>query len=173
MKHFGKNSISSALRIIIDLALVLELLIVTATVWQIFQFLLPSNDSEKVILFVLLSQSIFGIISLLITLQLRKLINAFKKEAFFELKNAKRIQNISLLLFLFVIFDLVLSQFNPNQHSIEIIARITGYMPIINAFLSFVFTINFKILFLSAIIYVISHIFRNGYELKEQTTLTI
>jgi hypothetical protein len=168
MKHFGKNSISSALRIIIDLALVLELLTVAVTLWQIFQYLPPKNDSGKIMLFAFLSQFIFGI-----TLQLRKLINAFKKEAFFELKNVKRIQNISLLLFLYVISDIALSQFNPNQRSIEIISRIAGNMPFIDYFLSFVSAINFKILFLSAVIYVISRVFKNGYELKEQTTLTI
>jgi hypothetical protein len=173
MKHFGKNSISSALRIIIDLALVLELLTVAVTLWQIFQYLPPKNDSGKIMLFAFLSQFIFGIISFLITLQLRKLINAFKKEAFFELKNVKRIQNISLLLFLYVISDIALSQFNPNQRSIEIISRIAGNMPFIDYFLSFVSAINFKILFLSAVIYVISRVFKNGYELKEQTTLTI
>jgi hypothetical protein len=173
MKHFGKNSISSALRIIIDLSLVMELLAVTVTLWQIFQFLPPLNDSARIMLFVLLSQFIFGIISFLITLQLRKLINAFKKEAFFELTNVKRIQNISLLLFLYVISDLVLSQFNPNQHSIEIISRVIGNIPFITTFLGFAFAINFKILFLSAVIFVISRVFKNGYELKEQTTLTI
>jgi hypothetical protein len=171
MKHFGTNSISSALRIIIDLALVLELLTVAVTLWQIFQYLPPKNDSEKIMLFAQLSQFIFGIISFLITLQLRKLINTFKKEAFFELKNAKRIQNIALFLFLYVLLDFTLSQFNPNRHyTVELF---TGELPVVNTFLNFIIAFNFKMLFLSAIIYVISYVFKYGYELKEQTTLTI
>jgi hypothetical protein len=171
MKHFGKKSISSVLRIIIDLALILELLTVAVTLWQIFQFLPPKNDTGEIMLFTMLSQFIFGIISFLITLQLRKLIDAFKKEAFFELKNAKRIQNIALFLFLYVLFDFALSQFNPNRnYTVELF---TGNMPIVNTFLNFIIAFNFKMLFLSAIIYVISYVFKYGYELKEQTTLTI
>jgi hypothetical protein len=171
MKHFGKKSISSVLRIIIDLALILELLTVTITLWQIFQYLPLKNDTGKIMLFTMLSQFIFGIISFLITLQLRKLIDAFKKEAFFELKNAKRIQNIALFLFLYVLSDFALSQFNPNRHyTVELF---TGNMPTVNTFLNFIIAFNFKMLFLSAIIYVISYVFKYGYELKEQTTLTI
>jgi hypothetical protein len=171
MKHFGKNSTSSALRIVIDLALGLELLTVAVTLWQIFQYLPLNNDSGKIMLFAMISHFIFGIISFLITLQLRKLINAFRKEAFFEPKNAKRIQNIALFLFLYVILDFALSQFNPNRrYTVELF---TGNLPIANTFLNFIIAFNFKMLFLSAIIYVISLVFKYGYELKEQTTITI
>lgn len=171
MKQFGKNSISSALRIIIDLALVLELFHVAFVLWQIFRYLPPQNDSGKIMLFAMLSQFIFGIISFLITLQLRKLINAFNKESFFELKNTKRIQNIALLLFSYVLLDFVLSQFNPNRHNS--VKLFTESIPVINAFLNFIIAFNFKMLFLSAILYVISYVFKYGYELKEQSTLTI
>lgn len=172
MKHFGKNSISSVLRIIIDLSLVLELLAVAFMLWQTFQYFLPKTEMAG-LFFYYLSQSIFGIISFLITLQLRKLINSFKKEILFEIKNVKRIQNIAILLFVYVIFDIVLSRFNPNQQSIEVISETIGNIPFITTFLSFALVINYKVLFMSAVIYVISRVFKNGYELKEQTTLTI
>jgi hypothetical protein len=173
MKPFGKNSISTALRIFIDVALVLESIGITISLWLILKHLGTSNEAGKIMLSIVISSFIFGIISFLITLQLRKLINAFKKEAFFELKNVNRIRNISLLLLLYVIFDLVISQLNPNQQTFGIISKVIGNLPTLNTLLSFILAINYKILFLSAVIYVIARIFRNGNELKEQTTLTI
>lgn len=173
MKHFGKNSISSGLRRIIDIILVLILLSVAFIFWQVIQLLPPINDSEKAMLFLMLSQCVFSIISFLITLQIRKLINSFKRESFFELKNVKGIQTISLLLLLYVIVDIVLIQFNPNRNPVGLISEFTGNLSVLDSILSIILTINYKVLFLSAVIYVISIVFKEGYELKEQTNLTI
>ncbi|MBN1187369.1 MAG: DUF2975 domain-containing protein, partial [Bacteroidales bacterium] len=172
-KHFGKNSISSALKIVIDIALAVELLTIAIMLWQTFVFLPSHNNQDKFLFFAFLSKSVFGIISFLITLQLRKLISSFKREAFFELINVKRIQSISLLLFLYVVCDVILSLTNPNLHLFEGISKTIGNIPFVTAFLSIVYTVNFKILFLAAVIFVISRVFKNGYELKEQATLTI
>ena len=107
--------------------MVVELIIIAIWLWQTIVYMPPQNDPEKFFFFVSISRSVFGIISFLITLQLRKLINSFKKEAFFELINAKRIQNIALLLFLYVILDVTLNFLNPNQHLYEGISKGIGY----------------------------------------------
>ncbi len=185
MKTFGKNSISSILRIAIDLMLATE---VIALLYRLIPIIskyntiygsspVHSEDSGiKYLFFNDISIFIFGLVAILITLQLRKLITAFKKEIIFELKNVKRIKIISVLLLLYVLSEFIFALFKqylgihfgdfPGTTEKVSITDIYTLRSIFSA-------INFKLLFLSMVIYIISCVFRVGNDLNEQTTLTI
>jgi|GEM_PF-1691726 len=185
MKTFGKNSISSILRIAIDLMLITELI---ALLYRLVPIISKyntiygnspvhsENPGIKYMFFNDISIFIFGLVAILITLQLRKLITAFKKEIIFELKNVKRIKTISALLLLYVLSEFIFALF--KQYLGIHIGDFTGTIekvPItdIYTFRSIASAINFQLLFLSIVIYIISCVFRVGNDLNEETTLTI
>jgi hypothetical protein len=185
MKTFGKKSISSILRIAIDLMLGTE---VIALLYRLVPIISKYNTiygnspvhSEdpgiKYLLFNDISIFIFGLVAVLITLQLRKLLSAFKKEIIFEIKNVKRIKIISVLLLLFVLSEFIFALYKqylgihigdfPRMIEKVSISNIYNFKSIVSA-------IDFKLLFLSIVIYIISCVFRVGNDLNEQTTLTI
>jgi hypothetical protein len=185
MKTFGKKSISSILRIAIDLMLITE---VIALLYRLIPIISKFNTicgnspvhSEdpgiKYLLFSDISIFIFGLVAFLITLQLRKLLNNFKKEIIFEPKNVKRIKTISAFLLLYVIaaFLIELLKDNLAVHLGDFPDQI-GKMPLndIYNFKVIVSAMNFKLLFVSIVIYILASVFQIGSELKEETTLTI
>jgi hypothetical protein len=189
MRTFGKNSISSVLRIAIDIMLITEVL---TLLFMLIPFISklniiyghgplhngPIHDESgiKILLFNEFSQFIFGLVAILITLQLRKLINAFKKEIIFGVKNVKRIKTISVLLFIYVIADFIVTLLKQYLfiHFADFPGRIEK-VPIsdIYTFRGILSTINFKLLFVSVVIYIIACVFQAGNDLKEETTLTI
>jgi|WetSurMetagenome_2_1015567.scaffolds.fasta_scaffold04199_1 hypothetical protein len=186
MKTFGKNSISSILKITIDIILITEILTLLFMLIPIIQKLnliyghiigpLHDENGIKTLLFNDFSQFIFGIIAILITLKLRKLITAFKKETIFELKNVNRIKTISLFLTVYVIAEFLITLFKqylsihfadfPGEIGKPTITDIYTFKGIISA-------INFKLLFVSVVIYIIASVFQVGHDIKEETTLTI
>jgi len=185
MKTFGKNSISAILRIAIDLMLVTEVivliywLVLIISKYNTIYGNSPIHSEDpgiKYLFFNDISMFIFGLVAILITLQLRKLINAFKKEIIFELKNVKRIKVISALLLLYVLFEFVFALLKqylgihigdfPGTREKVSITDIYTFWSIFSA-------INFKLLFVSIVIYIISCVFRVGSDLNEETTLTI
>lgn len=186
MKIFGKNSISSILKIAIDIILITETLTVLYMLIPLIVKLntifvhpygpLHDESGIKFLLFNDFSKFIFGIIAILITLQLRKLITAFKKEIIFELDNIKRIKTISLLLSIYVIADFIITLFKQYLpiHFADFPGRI-GKPPItdVYTFNGIFSAINFKLLFVSVVIYIIACVFQVGHDLKEETTLTI
>jgi hypothetical protein len=186
MKTFGKNSISSILRVAIDIMLITEVL---AVLWMLIPIISQykmiygnapvHNDSGsmKYLFFSDITFFIFGLVAILITLQLRRLLNAFKKEIIFEPINVKRIKIISSLIFLYVVFDFVFTLF--RQYLGVDLGDFSGAMvrkmPITDIFTikSIISAINFKLLFVSIVIYIIARVFQIGNDLKEETTLTI
>lgn len=189
MKTFGKNSISSVLRIAIDILLITEVL---TLLFMLIPFIsklniiyghgplhygpLPDENGMKILLFSEFSQFIFGLVAILITLQLRKLISAFKKEIIFGVENIKRIKTISAFLFIYVIADFLVTLFKQYLfiHFADFPGRIEK-VPIsdIYTFRGILSTINFKLLFVSVVIYIIACVFQAGNDLKEETALTI
>jgi hypothetical protein len=189
MKTFGKNSISSVLRIAIDIMLISEVL---TLLFMLIPFITklniiyghsplhngPIHDESgiKMLLFNEFSKFIFGLVAILITLQLRKLITAFKKEIIFGVKNVKRIKVISVLLFFYVIADFIVTLF--KQYLVIHFADFPGRLekvPIsdIYTFRGILSIIDFKLLFVSVVIYIIACVFQAGNDLEEETTLTI
>lgn len=186
MKTFGKRSISSALKIGIDILLITEVLTV---LWWLVPIISKYNNifghspvhdesaAMKYLFFSDITYFIFGLVAILITLQLRILLNAFKKEIIFEPKNVRRIKNISGLLLLYVIFDFVFALFKQylgidiGDFSGTTISKVP--LTDIYSLRSIVSAINFKLLFVSIVIYIIASVFQIGNDLKEETVLTI
>lgn len=186
MKTFGKRSVSSILRIGIDIMLITEII---SVLWWLVPIIsnynmisgnspvLSDRGTMKYLFFSDITYFIFGIVAILITLQLRKLINAFKKEIIFEPQNVRRIKIISSLLLLYVIFDFAFTLF--RQYLGSDLGDFSGTtirrIPItdIYNFKSIVSAINFKLLFVSVVIYIIASVFQVGHNLEEETTLTI
>jgi Protein of unknown function (DUF2975) len=189
MKTFGKKSISSVLRIAIDIMLIIEVLTLLAMLFPFIAKLniiyghgplhygpLPDESAMKILLFNEFFQFIFGLVAILITIQLRKLISSFQKEVIFEVKNVKRIKTISVFLFIYVIADFIGTLFKQYLfiHFEDFPGRIEN-VPIsdIYTFRGIISTINFKLLFVSVVIYILACVFKAGNDLKEETTLTI
>jgi hypothetical protein len=185
MKTFGKNSISSILRIAIDLMLITE---VIALLYRLVPIIskynsiygnspIPSIDpAAKYLFYTHISVFIFGLVAILITLQLRKLLSAFKKEVIFELKNVKRIKIISVLLLLYVLSEFVFALYKQYLgihigDGFGMIEKVS--ITDIYTFKSIVSAIDFKLLFVSIVIYIISCVFLVGNDLNEQSALTI
>lgn len=169
MKTFGKKSMTSVLKTILSIALVLELVAILAHVGNIYYHCLPLKDSmQETMLFMYISIILFLIIAFFVTLQLRKLLDSFNKETFFEPVNVRRIQNISVLLFLYVIISYLLTIIGSVAVSKQDIPN-----KLLNAFVILTKGLDIKTLFLAAVIYIISHVFKKGCELQDQTNLTI
>lgn len=182
MKTFGKRSFSSLLRIGIDLMLVTEIMtLLFRGLGFVSQFNLiyghgpihNESPAVKYAFYTEISVLFFGIFAILITLQLRKLINAFKKELFFESINVNRIKIISTLFLFYVIFDFIFTLF--KQYLTVYFFDTMGKEALshIYTFNSMVHAINFELLLAAVVIYIIACVFQVGHDLKEETTLTI
>jgi hypothetical protein len=175
MKTFGKHSVSSYFRIAVDIMLISESLTLLFIVIPIYTLIQNDSSDVRLILLGHVSRFIFGVAAILMTLQLRKLLNAFKKDSVFEIENVKRIKNISRLLFLYLIPDFIINLIKIHQAHLNAFdgtmrnVSVTGMYSFWNIFAS----VNFKLLFIAIVIYIIAHVFQMGYELKEQTALTI
>jgi len=162
MKTFGKNSFSSSLKLVVDITLWLELLLIIAFVGSIVFQCLPSNDPNlKKLMYIHISQILFWSIAFFVTIQLRKIITSFKNEILFDTRIVNWLKNISYLFLLSFILNWILHFFIPSFES-------NNYR-LITAFDA----VDFKTLFLSAFIYVLSQVFKRGCELQEQSNLTI
>jgi len=160
MKTFGKNSFSSSLKWIIDISLGLELLSIIAFIVSII--VQPSTDPYyEELLYTRLSQILFWSIAILVTIQLRRIINSFKNEILFDFRIVKWLKNISYLFLLYFVsswlFHTVIPTIGSNNY--RLLTAFDG--------------VDFKILFISAFIYLISQVFKRGCELQDQSNLTI
>jgi hypothetical protein len=174
MKTFGKNSVSSYFRIGIDIMLIAEFLTLIFIAIPIIHLIQNDSSAVKLILLGHVSRFIFGVAAILMTIQLRKLINAFKKDSIFEIENVKRIKNISIYLFLYLIPDFIINVIKIHQaHSIAFDGTMSTVSTDMYTFWNIFSSLNFKLLFISVVIYIIARVFQIGNELKEQTALTI
>lgn len=110
----------------------------------------------------------------LLVLQLRKLISSIRQKPFLIKDNLIVVRNISNLLFAWVIIDFLLYQSVQFFIPLSLVIDSYNYIPLNKGFLSsFLFSINYSLLLAAFSFYVISVVFKEGLELKEQTDLTI
>ncbi len=160
MKTFGKNSFTSSLKWVIDITLGLELLTIIGFIVSIF--VQPSKDPYyEELLNIRLSQILFWSIAFLVTIQLRKIINSFKNEILFDFRIVKWLKNISYLFLLYFLSSWIFHSIIPTTgtNNYRLLTVFDG--------------VDFKMLFISAFIYIISQVFKRGCELQEQSNLTI
>jgi hypothetical protein len=122
----------------------------------------------------LIERIIFTILIILILIQLKKLITSIRGKTFFENVNIKIIKNLSILVGIWVGFHFLMYHllwlFIPENLVVESINFISLQE---SFFSSILVSIDFKMLFVAIILYIISVSFKEGYSLKEQTELTI
>jgi len=112
------------------------------------------------------------IISLLI--QLRKLIVSLKKKSFFIKVNLIIVRKIAYILGIWVLLDFILYQCIQFFIPLSLVQERINYTPINERFfLSLLLSVNYSILLAAFAFYVISVVFREGNELKDQAELTI
>lgn len=110
---------------------------------------------------------------ILITFQLKYLFKYFIQDDYFNPINSKWIKNIALIIFLWVIFDFII-RFVPNIFIPNyFICQSIGMNSFRNGFSFGTLEFNYKLLFVSIIIYVISFVFKHGSKLQEESSLTI
>jgi len=117
---------------------------------------------------------IFMTIFILVLIQLKTLVFSLREKTFYIAKNIKCVRTISGLLLFWVVINFVLYQsiqfFIPDF----VIQDTYNYCPVNRGFIiGLLVSIDFKILLASFAFYIISVVFKEGYELKEQTELTI
>jgi len=114
------------------------------------------------------------ILFILILIQINRLIIAINMRTFFVPKNFLIIRNLSVLVVIWVICKFIIYQLIPIFIPTEIMWERINFCSIKeNLLFSLLTSIDFKMLFASIILYVISISFKDGYKLKEQTDLTI
>jgi hypothetical protein len=122
----------------------------------------------------LIGRIVFLPLMLLILLQLKKLIIAIRRKTFFELANILIIRNLSILVGMWVLSYFIMYQIIPIFIPVDLITDSINFTTINESLLdSILAAIDFKMLFVAIILYVISVSFKEGYQLKEQTDLTI
>lgn len=110
---------------------------------------------------------------ILITLQLKFIFRSFSKEDYFNPLNVLRIRKIAIFIFIWVLVDYGI-RFIPDM----IIPQYTIHCMLgVNTFRAGILVglegFNIKMLLVSVIIYMLSIAFSYGYNLKEESSLTI
>jgi hypothetical protein len=124
-------------------------------------------------IFFLLCGFINVIALILIGLQLRFIFKSFSLEDYFCQSNSKKIRNIAIVIFIWVIVD-YLVRFIPDFTSLHnFISSSIGINTFRYGIVMGIEGINFKILIVSIIIYMLSIVFSYGNNLKEESSLTI
>lgn len=133
---------------------------------------------EKIYLNSVIYDTIKDLISIvflfLVIIQLRTLLNSLKNETFFIQKNLYCVRKISYLLVIWVVIDFILYQCFQFFIPLDIIQENYNYIPINKGIIFSLFiSIEYVKLLAAFSFYVISVVFKEGNQLKEQADLTI
>ncbi len=122
----------------------------------------------------LIERIVFLTLMVLILIQLKKLIIAIRGKIFFELSNILVIRNLAILVGIWVLSNFIMYQLIPYFFPVDLITESINLVTIDESLLhNILVALDFKMLFVAVILYVISVFFKEGYQLKEQTDLTI
>jgi hypothetical protein len=119
------------------------------------------NITRNIVIYSFISEIVFTIILLFITIIVQKLIKHFKQGFYFEYIDVRRIKYISFAFFLWVVCDFILIMIIPLFFPKEIITSSSGYDPHYDFLRNILNSINFKILFIAFVIYTIFFVFKN------------
>jgi hypothetical protein len=132
------------------------------------------NVQKNIAIHNLIDTICFVTLLILILIQLKKLLIAINNKTFFNLKNILIIRYLSVLVAIWVICNFLIYQLIPFFIPLELISEGNNFIPInISLVGNLLGAIDYKMLFVAIILYVISISFKEGYQLKEQSDLTI
>jgi len=160
MKTLSKELVAKSLLGLINTAFVLLIIIVILLTPRLFQ------NSE--FFTVRLEQFILFILVLIMLWYLRIIGKAFKDNKFYEKRIVKALMHLSFLLISYVVIGYGLYLFKNYDKSPIITGSVVA--DIIEMYIK---PIDFSLLFLSAITFLLSFVAKEGYELKEENNLTI
>jgi len=117
---------------------------------------------------------IFIVLLFLVTIQLRTLLYSLKNETFFIQKNLSSVRKISYLLVIWVVVDFILYQCFQFFIPLSLVQDNYNYIPFNKGIISsLLLSIDYLKLLAAFAFYVISVVFKEGYQLREQSDLTI
>lgn len=129
---------------------------------------------KNIVMHDILERTVFVILMVLILLQVKLLFTAIKKDTFFVPENRHIIKSLSMLVGLWVLWSLLIYEMIPWFIPVELIQFSINFTPLNESvFHNLISAIDFKMLFVALILYVITVLFREGHQLKEDSELTI
>ena len=136
--------------------------------------ILLQKINTNIFIYDLIGRIVFISLMLLILINLKKLIIVIRQKIFFELPNVLLIRNLSILVGMWVLSYFIMYQIIPLFIPVDLITDGINFTTI-NEFSmhNILASIDFKLLFVAIILYVISISFKEGYQLKKQNDLTI
>jgi len=135
---------------------------------------LLENINLKVLIYDLIRRTTFLLLLLLILVQIKKMLIAIRRQSFFELKNILIIRNLSILVGVWVGGNFILYQVLPLFIPVDLITEAINFVTMKDSlYANLMIAIDFKMLFVAIILFVVSILFKEGLQLKEQTDLTI
>ena len=136
--------------------------------------LLYKTIHRNAIIYDTIKDLIFIVLFFMVILELKTLLSILKKETFFIEQNLNCVRKISYLLGIWVIIDFILYQCFQFFIPLNVIQENWNYLPINkNIIAGLLLGIEFSKLLAAFAFYIISVVFREGYQLKEQSDLTI
>ncbi len=130
--------------------------------------------NTNIFIYDLIERIVFLTLMLLILIQLKKLIIAIRGKIFFELPNILIIRNLAILVGIWVLSNFIMYQLIPFFFPVDLITESINLVTINESLLhNILMALDFKMLFVAVALYVISILFKEGYQLKKQTDLTI
>jgi len=146
----------------------------------LYEEVIKNNDAlnKKLQRNVLIYDTIKRIVTItllfLLTIQLKTLINSLTNQTLFVQKNLVCVKKISYLLAIWVTVNFILYQCFQFFIPYDLIQHNYGYIPINrNILSSLLLSIDYIKLLAALAFYIISIAFKEGYQLKEQSDLTI
>lgn len=158
MKNLTKNKVAKSLAAIVNVSFYV-LIILTI-------LLIPTLFGPKMFFVVRLKQLIIFIMGVFILWQIRAICKAFRDSNFFTQRIVITLRRLSVFFILLAIVKYVFI-LSLNLDSASSDFMLTDFI------FCYIKPINFSLLFLSAISYLLSFVAKEGYELKEENILTV
>jgi len=128
----------------------------------------------KIYTYDLIKRFVYISLLVLILILLKRLIISINTKTFFDLKNILIIKHLAIVVGSWVICGFIFYQLIPVFISVDLMVETVNFSTMSESVIGNVLVaIDFKMLFVAIILYVISVSFKEGYQLKEQTDLTI
>jgi len=130
--------------------------------------------NEKLYVFDLIERAVFIPLIVLLLFQLKKLLVTIRQGQLFEIGNRILIRNLSVTVGVWVGANFILYQLLPLFINQDLLFECINYTTLSESVpRSLVNGLDFKMLFVAIVLWVISVLFRESYKLKEESELTI
>lgn len=160
MKKLTKDSLAHILSAIVDVAFKIQIFLVLVTI--------PGPFIQRDLFVIRLEPLVAFILILLALWNIRKIFKAFRTNTFYDVSIVKALKYLSIILVGYVIVSY--GFFLVKNYGIEF--ESSGIM-IVDFIEYYIKPINFSLLFLSAIAYLLSFVVKEGCELKEENSLIV